>query len=266
MTGNGRKPGQDAVLTPAYRPLYLQIREAFTRRMASGDWSPGMLLPSEMALAQEYGVSQGTIRKALDAMAADRMIVRHQGRGTEVARHDDERALHQFFHIVGHDGRRQLPVSSILSCSLEQAVEHLTNPEFAMAKSKRNLSGQLRQQLGTWEMHASGWLQAPLPLCVLRYEAMKADPLCEFRRAVRFMELPHDDTAITAALEASRFERLQEAEQAQRFREAPTSTRTFFRRGISGEGLDKLTPKQRAPLEAMLERIEALIAQRGLSA
>lgn len=152
------------------------------------------------------------------------------------------------------------------NCSLEQAVEHLTNPEFAMAKSKRNLNGQLRQQLGTWEMHASGWLQAPLPLCVLRYEAMKADPLREFRRAVRFMELPHDDTAITAALEASRFERLQEAEQAQRFREAPTNTRTFFRRGISGEGLDKLTPEQRAPLEAMLERIEALIAQRGLSA
>lgn len=121
MTGNGRKLEQDAVLTPAYRPLYLQIREAFTRRMASGDWSPGMLLPSEMALAQEYGVSQGTIRKALDAMAADRMIVRHQGRGTEVARHDDERALHQFFHIVAHDGRRQLPVSTILSCIREQA-------------------------------------------------------------------------------------------------------------------------------------------------
>jgi len=152
------------------------------------------------------------------------------------------------------------------NCDLDQAVANLTNPEFAVAVTRRKLNGQLRQQLGTWEMHASGWLQAPMPLCLLRYETMKADPLPEFRRAVRFMELPHDDDAITAALEASRFERLQQAEQAERFQETPKHTQAFFRRGISGEGLDKLTPEQRAPLETMQQRIQALIIERGLAA
>lgn len=108
-------------LTPAYRPLYQQIREALTRRLASGDWSPGVILPSETALAQEYGVSQGTIRKALDAMAADHLVVRHQGRGTEVARHNDERSLFQFFHIYGEDGQRRLPTSRVLRCSRAKA-------------------------------------------------------------------------------------------------------------------------------------------------
>jgi len=107
--------------TPAYRPLYQQIREALTRRLASGDWPPGMILPSEMALAKEYGVSQGTIRKALDAMASDRLVVRYQGRGTEVARHNDERSLFQFFHIYGEDGQRRLPTSRVLRCSQAKA-------------------------------------------------------------------------------------------------------------------------------------------------
>lgn len=101
---------------PAFRPLYLQMKETLTQRLAAGEWLPGALLPSETALAREYGVSQGTIRKALDAMAAERLVVRHQGRGTEVARHTSERSLFQFWHLYGSDGRRQLPTSRVLEC------------------------------------------------------------------------------------------------------------------------------------------------------
>ncbi len=107
--------------SPAYRPLYLQMKEALTQRLAAGDWSPGALLPSETALAQEYGVSQGTIRKALDSMATERLLVRHQGRGTEVARHSLERSLFQFFHIYGEDGERRLPTSEVLECARGRA-------------------------------------------------------------------------------------------------------------------------------------------------
>lgn len=152
------------------------------------------------------------------------------------------------------------------NCSLEQAVENLCNPAFAMAKSHKGLNGQLRQDLGTWEAHATGWLQAPLDICLLRYEAMKAAPLREFRRAVRFLGLKHDDGAIEAALDACRFERLQQQEQAMRFREAPTTTRTFFRRGQIGEGLAQLSAAQREPLEAMRSRVDTVIEARGLAA
>ena len=108
--------GHDQTTAPSFRPLYMQMKDMLTARLASGDWPPGTLLPSETALAKQYGVSQGTIRKALDAMASERLLVRHQGRGTEVARHTSERALFQFWHIYGEDGDRRLPTSHVLDC------------------------------------------------------------------------------------------------------------------------------------------------------
>ena len=59
-----------------FRPLYRQVRELLLRRLAEGVWQPGQLLPSEGQLAAELGVSQGTVRKALDALTAERLLVR----------------------------------------------------------------------------------------------------------------------------------------------------------------------------------------------
>ena len=109
-----------AVLAP--RPLYVQVRELMIGRMIQGVWKPGAVLPSEVQLAEEFGVSQGTVRKALDALAAENLVIRRQGRGTFVAEHDDERALFHFFHLVGEDGSRQLPGGSQLSCRAGKAT------------------------------------------------------------------------------------------------------------------------------------------------
>ena len=97
-----------------FRPLYSQVREALVGRLIDGSWPPGMHLPSEHQLAAELGVSQGTVRKALDAMAADNLLVRRQGRGTFVAEPEDGRMVFQFFKIVSDDGRRSLPDSSVI--------------------------------------------------------------------------------------------------------------------------------------------------------
>jgi hypothetical protein len=153
-------------------------------------------------------------------------------------------------------------MSNHFSCSLARAVERLQDASFTMASSRRGLDGQLAQRLGTWEAHAIGWLRAPLDLHLLQYEDMRADPLPIFRGAVRFLGLDHDDQAIEAALEACRFDRLQEQEQALRFREAPTNTRQFFRSGQVGEGLTRLDPAALQDLRAMHDRVETVIAER----
>ncbi|RTR03913.1 GntR family transcriptional regulator [Halomonas nitroreducens] len=101
-------------LTPSYRPLYQQIKEALLARIVSGDWPPGTFIPSESALSKEYGVSVGTLRKALDALASDHVVIRHQGKGTVVATHDTDRSLFQFFHLTRLDGTRSLPISRVL--------------------------------------------------------------------------------------------------------------------------------------------------------
>lgn len=104
------------------KPLYRQVRETLIRRMVDGIWSPGQPLPSEIQLAAELGVSQGTVRKALDEMAAENLVVRRQGRGTFVARHDEERILFQFFKLVGDDGERHFPESRVLGIEKARAT------------------------------------------------------------------------------------------------------------------------------------------------
>lgn len=105
----------DETMGLGLRPLYVQVREKLLRRLVDGVWAPGDILPSEMQLAAELGVSQGTVRKALDAMAAENLVVRKQGRGTFVARHDDERIMFQFFRLTPDAGEQKFPDSAILS-------------------------------------------------------------------------------------------------------------------------------------------------------
>ena len=75
---------------PAYSPLYLQIKAMLVASLAAREWPPGSAIPSELELAARYGVSQGTVRKAIDALAADNLVVRRQGKGTFVATHTEE--------------------------------------------------------------------------------------------------------------------------------------------------------------------------------
>lgn len=99
-----------------FRPLYAQVRDSFVKRLVDGAWQPGQVLPSEMELAAEMGVSQGTVRKALDALAGEKLLVRRQGRGTFVAEHDEARILFQFFKLQPDEGEQSFPESRILGC------------------------------------------------------------------------------------------------------------------------------------------------------
>ena len=93
---------------PGFHPLYQQVKELMIQRVLAGDWKPGELLPSEMKLAVEYHVSQGTARKALEEMVADHLVVRHQGKGTFVTARASGSPVH-FFSIVNRDGQRVVP-------------------------------------------------------------------------------------------------------------------------------------------------------------
>lgn len=96
---------------PQYRPLYSQVYETIIKQIADGVWKVGQSLPSEQALAVQLGVSQGTVRKALDALATDKVIDRRQGKGTYVAELTQERSLFRFFRLTRPDGARAVPTS-----------------------------------------------------------------------------------------------------------------------------------------------------------
>ena len=107
--------------TFSYRPLYLQVKDSLVRRLIDGVWQPGQLIPSEMELAREVGVSQGTIRKALDVMTAESLLVRRQGRGTFVAEPEEGRLLFRYFRMASDDGARAFPDSRVLQTSAGNA-------------------------------------------------------------------------------------------------------------------------------------------------
>lgn len=92
-----------------YLPRYAQVRAELVQRLSAGEWAPGAALPSEMALAAELGVSQGTARKAIDSLVADGALTRVQGKGTFVAEQTAELANFRFLRITGRDGQRVLP-------------------------------------------------------------------------------------------------------------------------------------------------------------
>lgn len=103
--------------TPRFSPLYRQIKGLLTRGLKSGEWRPGEPIPSEVELAARYGVSQGTVRKAVDELAAENLLVRRQGRGTFVATHHEPRAQFRFLRLRPDHRAEPGPMTSrILQC------------------------------------------------------------------------------------------------------------------------------------------------------
>ncbi len=101
--------------TPTFQPLYLQIKALLERSLDAGEWRPGTAIPSETDLAARYGASQGTVRKAIAALAADNLVVRRQGKGTFVATHTEERSSHyRFLRIRRNDDVDEHPGSRLV--------------------------------------------------------------------------------------------------------------------------------------------------------
>jgi GntR family transcriptional regulator len=89
---------------PAFSPLYQQIKALILQSLQAGEWKPGESIPSEMDLAARFRVSQGTVRKAIDELAADNLVVRRQGKGTYVATHAEQHVRYRFLKLMPDSG------------------------------------------------------------------------------------------------------------------------------------------------------------------
>jgi GntR family transcriptional regulator len=92
--------------TPAFSPLYQQIKSLILGSLRSGEWKPGEVIPSEIDLATRFRVSQGTVRKAIDELAAENLLLRRQGKGTFVATHAEQQVQFRFLRLVPNSGAR----------------------------------------------------------------------------------------------------------------------------------------------------------------
>ncbi len=90
--------------SPAFSPLYQQIKALMVRDLQAGVWRPGEAIPSETELAVRFKVSQGTVRKAIDELATENLLVRRQGKGTFVATHAEQTTQYRFLRLQPDDG------------------------------------------------------------------------------------------------------------------------------------------------------------------
>ena len=117
--------GAPEAATPAFSPLYQQIKGLILQSLQAGEWKPGEVIPSEMDLASRFRVSQGTVRKAIDELAAENLVVRRQGKGTFVATHAEQHVQYRFLRLVpdAGDASEEGPAQrTILECRRVRAT------------------------------------------------------------------------------------------------------------------------------------------------
>ena len=193
---------QTPIHSPTFSPLYRQIRGLITRSLESGEWRPGDVIPSESELAVRFGVSQGTVRKAIDEMAAENLLVRRQGKGTFVATHNDPRSFFRFLRIAPNHGELPSMKSLPLECWRAKAGGDVANKLGLQAGAPiiviRRLLRFGKEPVVFDEIYLSGEAFPDLTLDVLKAGEKSLYSLFEGRYGVRMIRADERLRAVVA--------------------------------------------------------------------
>jgi len=107
------------------QPLYEIVRTGIMDRLRTGQWAAGDKIPPEPQLAQTFGVGIGTIRRAVEELVAERLLIRRAGRGTIVAKFADEHAFDLYFNFVDADHEAISVTAKLLQFAKERATPAL---------------------------------------------------------------------------------------------------------------------------------------------
>ncbi len=113
---------------PSFSPLYQQIKGLLIRSLQAGEWRPGDAIPSETELAARYKVSQGTVRKAIDELAAENLLVRRQGKGTFVSTHAEEKVQYRFLRLTSDQNKDLRATRHFIDCRRLRAPADVAQP------------------------------------------------------------------------------------------------------------------------------------------
>jgi aryl sulfotransferase len=134
---------------------------------------------------------------------------------------------------------------------IDAAIELMNQPDSALCRGRHAQPPQLRQRLLGWSGHAASWLaQTDLPVHLMRYEDMRADPARAFSAALAFAGRPAAGADIARAIRHADFAELQRQEREHGFTERTSRTSPFFRSGEVGGWRRELSAEQAAALEA----------------
>jgi aryl sulfotransferase len=158
--------------------------------------------------------------------------------------------------VIRHPADVAVSLSHFFSWPLERCVAFLLDEQAGLCRSSKRGGQQVRQFMGTWANHVHSWLdQQQIPVLLLRYEDLLAEPQLQFSQLARFLELPAEPELIGEAVANTSFQTLRAKEEEEGgFHERPDGCERFFRSGRSGEGREQLTLEQLSALEAAFEQ------------
>jgi GntR family transcriptional regulator len=167
---------------PTFSPLYKQIKALLLKQLDAGVWRAGEALPSEIELAQQMSVSQGTVRKAIDELVAEHLLLRRQGKGTYVASHTAAGVQYRFLRLRPNVGERQPAESTILSCKLLPAPSWVVS---ALGLEPKDKAFLIERTLGFGDSNSKTpvvfetiWLQATL------FKGLTAERMSNYKGAM----------------------------------------------------------------------------------
>ena len=108
-------------------PLYLQLKQLILDDIRRGVWKAGEKLPTESELAERFGVSVGTVRRAMGGLEDEGVISRREGSGTYVRTYKGTGSRNPFHIISGLDGRPRGTRKELVSISTVAAPDFVAD-------------------------------------------------------------------------------------------------------------------------------------------
>ncbi len=96
-------------------PLYFQVAQHLEHAISSGQIPPGTLFDNEILLAERFGLSRPTMRRAMQHLVDKGLIVRRRGIGTRVVQPKVRRPLELTSLFDDLAGAGQSPTTELLS-------------------------------------------------------------------------------------------------------------------------------------------------------
>jgi aryl sulfotransferase len=128
-----------------------------------------------------------------------------------------------------------------IGCSVSAAAGFMNDDQYAFCNRPDKQHNQLRQVLNSWSGHVQSWVDhSGLPVLVVRYEDLSAEPVSFFSDIVRTLELNYSPAEIERAIAGSTFEEMKRQEMSAGFKEKNPQSEIFFRRGKAGAWKEEL--------------------------
>ena len=108
--------------------LYFQLYDVFYKKINNGEYPPGSLLPTESELMEQYKVSRITVRKAMDLLLSDGLIVKKRGSGTVVQKKKMEQTMQKVLHFSDEMQKKGItPHTKMLTNEVVPASQHIAH-------------------------------------------------------------------------------------------------------------------------------------------